>query len=137
MTAIKKTRPRQKRDYTAHKAAAVANVEKTNIIVPSNPHIYEVNAFQLANLLRSANGPVEIFATLDWNDTDTEQDKQALRSERESIDALEVLGLMKDVSNEFKEQITVSILQKKRGYKVHQITEAGLLMFQHSNRLPC
>lgn len=89
-----------------------------------------LSLFQYDNMTRAANGDSIVFAVIEASDKDTPDARK--RRETEMVEILELieLGLLKNVSEKFTEQIEVCKLQNHRGYIVVALTDIGLDMFK-------
>ena len=94
--------------------------------------IHELTKFQVANLVRAANGGSTVFAVVESGEKDTGERKETLESHVREIRQLIDLGLLTEVSEKFQEPIQVCKLQNGRGFIVVQLTDQALLMFSEA-----
>jgi len=94
--------------------------------------IHELTKFQVANLVRAANGGSTVFAVVESGEKDTGERKETLESHVREIRQLIDLGLLTEVSEKFQEPIQVCKLQNGRGFIVVQLTDQAQLMFSEA-----
>ena len=94
--------------------------------------IHELTKFQVATLVRAANGGSTVFAVVESGEKDTGERKETLESHVREIRQLIDLGLLTEVSEKFQEPIQVCKLQNGRGFIVVQLTDQAQLMFSEA-----
>lgn len=92
--------------------------------------ISELTDFQMNVLLGTANGPSRVCAIILPKDTDEQERKDHLTEQVKAVDELIALELMKDISEEFTEQIKLAKLNHKVDSRVVIITERAELLFR-------
>jgi hypothetical protein len=96
--------------------------------------IPELTDFQTNVLLGTANGASRVCALILPGDNDEKERKEKLAEQVRDIDELIEWGLMKDISDEFTEQIKLAKLNYKVDSKVVIITEQAELMFRDAGQ---
>ena len=95
--------------------------------------IHELTKFQVANLVRAANGGSTVFAVVESGELDPPEKKDVLDGNVREIRQLIDIGLLLDVSEKFTEPIAVCKLSNKRGFIVVQLTDQAQLMFAEAS----
>jgi hypothetical protein len=98
--------------------------------------IYQINEYQLTNLMIAANSEIPGFAVIQANETDDEEIKEKLSRYQKDVADLVALGLVEDISEEFPKEITETGEKFERKLKVYAVTEIGFLLFHNYGDRP-
>ena len=94
--------------------------------------IPELTEFMVNVLLGTANGASRVCAVIMPGENGDKERKEQLTTQLKDVDKLIEWGLMKDISDEFTEQIKLAKLNYKVDSKVVIITEMAEAMFRDS-----
>jgi hypothetical protein len=95
--------------------------------------IYQLNDFQLTQLILSTSGLNPILALLDIAPEDDAELKEKLNRYSADMEALISIGLLQDVSESMAERIENTRMQVGRGYRALVPTKEALRMFKDAD----
>jgi hypothetical protein len=95
--------------------------------------IYQLNDFQLSQLIVSTSGHSPILALLETIPEDEPELTEKLNRYTRDMEALITIGLLQDISESVAERIESTRVQIGRGYRALLPTKEALLMFQDSD----
>jgi hypothetical protein len=96
-------------------------------------NIYAITQPIYEALSACADAEFYVFALLEPTHDDSKERKKEIEQETKEIEDLINLDLLKDISYRYTSQIKDCREEHGHGYKVLELTEAGILMFSNSN----
>jgi molybdopterin biosynthesis enzyme len=95
--------------------------------------IYELNDFQVSQLLLATNGLTPILALLDTAPDDEPDLAEKLNRYANDMEALVTIGLLEDISESMRERIEDGAKKMGRGYRALVATKEAKLMFHDAD----
>ena len=92
--------------------------------------ILELTKYQFDTLNQAANGETKVFVVMYESKRDSDEKSKRIRQDMREVGELFALGLVDDVSKDFKESIAQSRINNDREFGVYAITKPGMLMFE-------
>lgn len=110
---------------------AMQKLMKPTIADVALPEPYPMTQYQFDAIRSALDSGTVCFAHVDSLPTDPQEKQSTQAQQRRELNELEDLGILRNVSDRFKEAIETSKLNnKERGFRVFMVTEAGMMMFQ-------
>jgi hypothetical protein len=97
--------------------------------------IPEINEFQLQSLKEAAESSCPVYQMVRPNRSDPLDRVERWQKNNDDTDELVKLGLLADVTHEFRKQVEASVKDNGRDFRVFAITDLGRVLFSTTSQL--